>query len=113
MLFRCFVAVLCLCSCIQASSSCAEQGLLSSCGAWASHCGYPLVVQHAPRVCELHELLHMDSVVVACGLQSTGSVTDAWAPLSHDTWDSPQTRIDLVPPALQRGLVTTRPPEMP
>ena len=27
------------------------------------------------RVCELHELLHMDSVVVACGLQSTRSVT--------------------------------------
>ena len=31
-----FLVVLGLCSCLQAFSSCSEQGLLSSCGVWAS-----------------------------------------------------------------------------
>ena len=34
-----FVAALGLCSCTRACSSCSGRGLLSSCGAWASHCG--------------------------------------------------------------------------
>ena len=34
-----FLVVLCLCGCVQASSSCSEQGLLSRWGAWAFHCG--------------------------------------------------------------------------
>ena len=33
-----FLAALGLCGCTQAFSSCDEQRLLSSCGAWASHC---------------------------------------------------------------------------
>ena len=33
-----FLAELGLCFCLQAFSSCGDQGLLSSCGAWASHC---------------------------------------------------------------------------
>ena len=34
-----FLAVLGLRCCVQAFSSCSEQGLLCSCSAWASHCG--------------------------------------------------------------------------
>ena len=34
-----FLTVLGLPCCAWAFSSCSEQGLLSSCGAWASHCG--------------------------------------------------------------------------
>ena len=34
-----FLALVGLCSCVQAFSSCSEQGLLSSCGAQVSHCG--------------------------------------------------------------------------
>ena len=33
------VAALGLCRCVQAFSSCGEQGLLSSCSGWISHCG--------------------------------------------------------------------------
>ena len=34
-----FLAPLGLCCCVRVFSSCGEQGLLSSCGAPASHCG--------------------------------------------------------------------------
>ena len=34
-----FLAVLGLHCCVWAFPSCCEQGLLSSCGAWVSHCG--------------------------------------------------------------------------
>ena len=34
-----FLVVLGLCRCVWAFSSCDEQGLLSNCGAWASHSG--------------------------------------------------------------------------
>ena len=33
-----FLALLGLCCCMRAFSSCSEQGLFSSCGAWAPHC---------------------------------------------------------------------------
>jgi len=33
------LAALGLCCCVLAYSSCAQQGLLCSCGVWASHCG--------------------------------------------------------------------------
>ena len=38
-LINLFLAVLRLCGCMQTFSSCGEWGLLSSSGAWASHCG--------------------------------------------------------------------------
>ena len=34
----------------QAFSSCSEQGLLSSCSAWASHCGDFLVAEHGEEL---------------------------------------------------------------
>ena len=45
--FYLFLVALGLGCCAQAFSSCGEQGLLSSCGAWASHCGGFLVAEHA------------------------------------------------------------------
>ena len=51
------LSVLGLCCCAQAFSSCGEQGLLSSSGAWASYCsGFSWAV------------VAQDSVVVAHGL---------------------------------------------
>ena len=41
-----FLVVLGLCCCVWALSSCSEQGLLSSCGVWASHCNGLSVVEH-------------------------------------------------------------------
>ena len=38
-IFNLFMAVLGLRCCVKAFSNCGEQGLLSSCGAPASHCG--------------------------------------------------------------------------
>ena len=53
-----------------AFSSCSEQGLLSSCSAWASQCcGFPC--------CEAHVLGTCVSVVAALGLWSLGSVVVA------------------------------------
>ena len=48
----------------QAFSSCSEQGLLFSCGAWASHCGG---FSH----CRAQALQHAGVVVVMCGLSCT------------------------------------------
>ena len=59
------MAVLGLCCCARAFSSCGEQGLLC-CGAWASHCG-----GFSP--CGARALGTRASVVVARGLSSCGS----------------------------------------
>ena len=37
--YVCILAVMGFCCCVWAFSSCGDQGLLSSCGGWASHCG--------------------------------------------------------------------------
>ena len=55
-----FLAALGLCCCSRAFSSCSEWGLLSSCGAWASHCsGFSW--------CREQALGHRGSAVVANG----------------------------------------------
>ena len=43
-------------------SSCGEQGLLSSCSEWASHCG-------GVSSCGAQALGRLDLITVACGLQ--------------------------------------------
>ena len=58
------------------SSSCGAQGLFSSCGVRASHCGGPLAVEHGLSVHGLLELRLAGSVVTvrvlsrpaACGI---------------------------------------------
>ena len=61
------MAVLGLCCCSRAFSSCIQQELLSSCGAQASHCG-------GFSCCGARALGRWASVVVAPMLSSTGSV---------------------------------------
>ena len=60
-----FLAVLGLHCCTQAFSSCRERGLLSSCGAWASHRG-------GFSCCGAQALDTQASVVAAQGLISCG-----------------------------------------
>ena len=52
--------------CTQAFSSCSKQGLLSSCGAWASHCG-------GFSCCEAWALGLWESVVAVHGFSSCGN----------------------------------------
>ena len=108
-----FLAVLGLCCCVRASSSCRERGLLffvvqaSHCGG-LSHCGAWAVGTRA-------------SVVVAHGLSSCGSRAPehrlsscgAWAQLLHGMWDLPRPGIEPVSPALAGGFSTTGPLEKP
>ena len=61
-----FLAVLGLCFCAWAFSSCGKQGLLSGCCVLASHCSV--------FCCRIQVLGAWTSVVVACWLQSVGSV---------------------------------------
>ena len=57
------MAVLGLCCCAWAFSSCGEQGLLFRCGAWGSHCG-------GFSCCGVRALCAQASVVAARGLSS-------------------------------------------
>ena len=72
-----FLAVFGLHCCTQAFSSCGEWGLL-----FVEVCGLLIVVaslvaEHRLQAHRLQQLWHVGSVVVACGLQSTGSVVVA------------------------------------
>ena len=76
----CFLAVLGLCCCTWAFSSCDEQGLLASWGPQASHCWWLLLLQTtASRVCGLSScssraLEHWFNSCGTCGLScSTAS----------------------------------------
>ena len=62
-----FLAALSLHCCTWAFSSCGQQGLLSTCASWASQCsGFSCL--------ETQDLITWASVILAGGLQSTGSV---------------------------------------
>ena len=75
----------------RASSSSCEQRLLSSCGAWASHCRASLVAEH--------------------GLWSAGSSGHGtWTQLPCGTWDLPRPGIESMTPPLAGGFPTTVPP---
>ena len=72
-----FMAVLGLCCCTWAFSSCGKQGLL-----FIAVCGLLIVVaslvaEHGLQTHELQQLWHTGSAVVAHELQSTGSVVVA------------------------------------
>ena len=58
-----YLAVLDLCCCVQAFSSCREQELLSSCCVQACHCG-------GFSCCGAQALGCMGSVILACGLST-------------------------------------------
>ena len=106
-----FLAVLGLCCCAQAFSSCGERGATLHCGAGASHCG-------GFSCCGARALGVWASVVVACGLSSYGlwalehrlSSCGARALLLRGMWDLPGPGLEPVPPALAGGFLTTAPP---
>ena len=82
-------------------AGCSEQGLLSSCGAWASHCG--------GFSCDGAQALGcVGSAVEAPGLQGAGSVVHrgTWAELLHSMWNRPRLGI----PVLAGIFLTTGPP---
>ena len=75
-------------------SSCGEQGLLSSCGVRASHCGG----------------------FSCCGTWARASVVGhvgSTAQLLPGIWDLPDPEIELMSPALADGFFTTEPPGKP
>ena len=85
--FFLFLVVLGLSCCTWAVSSCGEQGLLSSCGAWASHCsGF--------SCCRAWALGLQASEAAAGGLRSC----DAWAQLLHSMWNLPGPGIEPLSP---------------
>ena len=94
-----FLAVLGLCCCTKAFSSCGGQGLLSSCsvralhGAGFSHCRHRLSGEWA-------------SAVAAQGLGNCG--TQPW--VLHSVWRLPRPG-ELVCPALAGRFLSTAPPE--
>ena len=93
--------------CMQPFSSCGEWGLLSSCGAQASHCG-------GFSCCGAQALEHVASVVWpmssrVCGLSSC----DARAWLSHSRWILPRPGIKPVSSALAGVFLTTESPGKP
>ena len=69
-----FLAVLGVCCCIQAFSSCGEQRLVCVAMHRLLIEVASLVVEHRLQAHELQQLRHQGSVVVSCGLQSLGSV---------------------------------------
>ena len=93
-LFILILAVLGLHHCMWVFSICSKQGLLSSCSAWASHCGS----------------------FSGCGTQALGTQTQYCDTESHlplGMCDPPRPEIKLVSLALQGGLLTSVPPGKP
>ena len=95
-------------------SSCSEQGLLSSWGVWASHCG-------SFSCCRIWALGHTgfsscSTWVRSCGswaLEHRFSICDAWDKLLHGMWNPPGPGIEPVSPELAGRLFTTESPGKP
>ena len=105
------MAVLCH-HCAQAFSSFVEWGPLSSCRAWASHCGGLSCCRAWALGCMgFSSYCAQASVAAALRLNSTHSVAVVHMP--HGTWDPPRTRLKPMSPALAGRLPTTGPPGKP
>ena len=89
-----------------------SRSLISSCNAWASHCGGFFRGAQALG-CGLQQLQHVGSMVAATRLQNTDSVVVAHTQLPHGMWDLPAPGIKLVSPELASGFFTTEPPGKP
>ena len=92
-------------------SGCREWGLLSSCGARASHCGGPSCCRARALGCAGfigagRELSSCGSRALEHRLNSYG----AWAQLLHGMWDLPGWGIKPTPPALAGRFFTPEPP---
>ena len=106
-----FLAMLFLCCCMQAFSSCGEWEVLSSCGAQASHCG-------GFCYCRARALGMRALTVAACGLSSYSSRAleselsscDTRAQLLRSMWDPSVSGIEPMSATLTVGFPTTGPP---
>ena len=103
-----FLAALGLHCCARAFSSCREQGLLSSCGAQASHCSgcsccraRPLVMQVSVSCCMGAQ--HLQLWVLDCRFSSCGT----WAQLSQSMWYLPRQGNKSVFPVFQGGYLAS------
>ena len=100
-------------SCASSSSlhdlfpGCGDRGLLSSCGAWASHCGgYSCCGATGSRACGLQQLWLSDSRARAQELWYTVLI-------ARGMWNLPRSGIEPVSPALAGGFFTTELPGKP
>ena len=96
-------------------SSCSEQGLLSSCGAWASHCGEAsTVAEHRLQgVWASAVLVHGLSNCSSWALQHRLNRFGAQAWLHHGMWDLPGSGIKPISTTLAGRFFTTGPPGKP
>ena len=105
------MAVLCLCCCARAFSSCGERGLLIV-------AVRGLLIAVASPCCGAQALGTRAAVVVARGCSSCGtwalesrlSSCGARALLLRGMWDLPRPGLEPVSPALAGGVLTTAPP---
>ena len=89
------------------SSSCGEQGLLSSCHTWASHCG-------GSSCCGARALGHMG--FGSCGPQALKHRLNSHASRAYllcGMWDLPRSGIKPMSPTLAGRFFTTKPPGKP
>ena len=96
--------------CMWTFSSCGEQGLLFSCGAWTSQYGGFFFLEHRLQgvlasVVEAHKLSCCGLRALECCSSSCGT----WASLPHDVWNILGRVIEPVSPALSGGFLTTEP----
>ena len=104
-----FLAALIFLCCVWVFSSCGEQGLLASCGAWTSHCSRASVAAHRAlgawaSACEAGASVvgaHGASAVVVQGLRCPTA--------TKVLWDLSRPGMEPVSPVLA-GFLTTGPP---
>ena len=98
-LFINFLAVLGLCCCVRAFSSCSRWGLLSSCSERSSH-------DSGFSWCRAEALGCVSFSI--CGAQA--QQLEHSGLVAHNMWDLPRPRSEPVSPALASGFLTTGPP---
>ena len=96
-------AVLGLCCCARAFSSCSESWLLSSCGKQASRFGGFSCCRAVVAVCRLRSCSSQ-------ALEHRLSICGPLAKMPHGIWDLPPLQIKPKSPALAGGFLTTGPP---
>ena len=101
-----FWAVLGLCCCARAFSSCGERGLLFLVVRGLLTAVVSLVAEHRLQARGLQQLWHVGSVIVARRLSSCGAL----ALLLRSMWDLPGPGLEPVSPALAGRFLTTASP---
>ena len=112
-MFILFLTVLGLCCCTLRISLVVPSGGYSLVVEFWLLIAVASLVEHSLQAHGLQKLWCVDSVVVAHGLQSTGSVVVARAQLLGGMWDIPGSGIQPVSPALAGIFFTIEPPGKP